>query len=82
MAIFKIHSVDGGYIPSFERVQLAEGVTPGVGAGLATGDNGATASDTPDYICMSETAKDGEVLAVRVTDSIVFDKDGELVRLK
>lgn len=82
MAVFKIHSVDSGYVPPFERVKIADGVTPSVGAGLAEGTDGATASDTPDYVCMSETAKDGEVLAVRVTDNIVFDKDGELVRIK
>lgn len=82
MAKFMIHSVDGGYVPPFERVAIASGVTPAVGVGLAEGEGGATVSDTPDYVCMCKEAKNGEVLAVRVTDNIVFDVDGVPTRLK
>lgn len=78
---FKIHSVDGGHIPSIEYLP-ASAITPKVGMALVqTSGNLAIATGTnkPTYISMCERETPctaGELIPViRVDSGIIFETD-------
>lgn len=80
--MFKIHSVEGGYVPSFEYHNF-NGVTPKIGMALAYGVDyltGCGADDKPEYICMGEIpdgVTEGVVPVIKVAEDIIFETETE-----
>ena len=78
--MFKIHSVEGGYVPSFEYHKFY-GMTPKLGMALTYGANYLIECDAeykPEYICMGEIpdgVTEGEVPVVKVSDNIIFETE-------
>ena len=80
--MFKIHSVEGGYVPSFEYIDFYD-VTPKIGMALDFGADylkKCDVADKPLYICMSEIP-DGvtseKVAVIKVSENIIFETETE-----
>lgn len=80
--MFKIHSVEGGYVPSFEYHKF-HGMTPKIGMALAYGADyleKCGAEDKPEYICMGKIpdgVTSGEVPVIKVSEDIIFETEVE-----
>lgn len=87
--MFKIHSVEGGYVPSFEYHKF-NGVTPKIGMALTYGADYLSkcgVGDKPEYICMGEIpdgVTEGEVPVIKVSENIIFETytENELLSMK
>ena len=80
--MFKIHSVEGGYVPSFEYHSFY-GMTPKIGMALTYGADyleKCGAEENPEYICMGEIpdgVTSGKVPVIKVSDDIIFETETE-----
>ncbi|MBQ8759244.1 MAG: hypothetical protein IJZ20_06085 [Clostridia bacterium] len=80
--MFFIHSVEGGYVPSFEYHNFYD-VTPKIGMAMTYGANyliACGAEYKPEYICMGEFpdgVTSGEVPVIKVSENIIFETETE-----
>ena len=80
--MFKIHSVEGGYVPSFEYHRFYD-VTPKIGMAMTYGADyliACGAEYKPEYICMGEIpdgVTSGEVPVIKVSEDIIFETETE-----